>query len=307
MKSYPRIAYKQLNPSLYHYPKISSVSGQPVDWRGVHKTVSAPVRLATAENTLEVSGLPMGKTPEYMQERLRRFFAKFGPVTACRALNHPLDPYQCSGIAYVSFRDLASSEAASKAVLKLGTRSMGFKVLSLRLVGEDEPSSGPSSVASRLESSETFIAETRDLYMSLLSEGRQIEEISEKILEKSKSLFFISDDGMVYARKLVDLDRHLSDLSLSLKQEVEASLSQHWRVNAPIKELPEYTKRRIAMWDKKDKLPFDLQILSRDFRQHRIHDEKFLIESKTKRERAQARAVNRKSGIIARSRVSVCE
>ena len=33
-------------------------------------------RAVFGPHTLELRGMPMGRTPEYMQERLRRFFAK---------------------------------------------------------------------------------------------------------------------------------------------------------------------------------------------------------------------------------------
>jgi hypothetical protein len=77
------------------------------------------------------------------------------------------------------------------------------------------------------------------------------------------------------------------------------NLSSNWREGKP--DLPAYTQRRIDLWDKQDKLPFDLQILSRDFRQFRVHDEKFLISSRKKRERAHARGENRKAAIASRS------
>lgn len=64
-------------------------------------------------HTIELDGMPMGRTPEYMQERLRRFFSKFGIVKICRAIPHELDPYQCQGKAYVTFRDRVPPKARS--------------------------------------------------------------------------------------------------------------------------------------------------------------------------------------------------
>eukprot|EP00811_Abedinium_folium_P036896 NODE_9562_length_1414_cov_8.482517.p1 GENE.NODE_9562_length_1414_cov_8.482517~~NODE_9562_length_1414_cov_8.482517.p1 ORF type:complete len:399 (+),score=117.94 NODE_9562_length_1414_cov_8.482517:83-1198(+) len=73
----------------------------------------------------------MGRTPEYMQERLRRFFAKFGPVQHCRAEPHPLDPYQCEGTAYVTMRDRKTALKALRAPLKFPA-SLHSKVVHMR-------------------------------------------------------------------------------------------------------------------------------------------------------------------------------
>lgn len=83
--------------------------------------------------------MPLGRTPEYMQERLRRFFSKFGPVRHCRADPHPLDPYQCEGTAYVTFRDQDASLKALKAPLKFPA-SLHDKVVSMRHLDTDKRS-----------------------------------------------------------------------------------------------------------------------------------------------------------------------
>merc|ERR1712110_125651 len=72
-----------------------------------------------------------------MQERLRRFFAKFGPVVQCRAEPHPLDPYQCEGTAYVTFRDRGTALKALKAPLKFPA-SLHDKVVSMRHLDSDK-------------------------------------------------------------------------------------------------------------------------------------------------------------------------
>jgi hypothetical protein len=320
MKHWPIIPYKQLRPSLFHYPRVSKVSGKPIDWRYTEPKSGFEAIDAYGENTIELKGLPMGKTPEYMQERLRRFFSKFGPVTLCRALNHPLDPYQCEGTAFLSFRDWSSCEAASNAIVRFGTRDLGYKTLSLRVLKTDEVHDGKLKYSKKSAVIESLVA-IADRIFTLVNEcakeGLSINDISisqadkelielefgglTAFLRRLDSLFFNSTENqIIFPRRLVDARKVLDDFKISLTNELDASLSVHWRINAPIKDLPEYTKRQIRLWDKKDPLPFDLQILSRDMRQYRVFDEKFLVESKRKRERAWNRAENRKIGMSKR-------
>ena len=60
------------------------------------------------EETVYVEGLPMGRTPEFIQERLSRYFARFGAVSKVYALPNKLDAYQCAGSAFVSFKEYLS-------------------------------------------------------------------------------------------------------------------------------------------------------------------------------------------------------
>ena len=326
MKRYPVIPYRRLNESLFHYPEESKVDGKPINWRYGTPKSGYEQMAVFGENTIEIKGLPMLKTPEYMQERLRRFFSKFGRVTMCRAINHPLDPYQCEGTAYVSFREFESCETAAKSVLRLGTRDMGYKVLTMRVMKTDELFDGRTQIAERQGEIDGIMVSTRRLYQALTGDSEaevtattlplsspEVDGIQsrfgsvEEYLKRVKSLFILSPDGAVVARRLVDADTELETFRRSLEHDLEESLSVHWRINAPIKELPEYTKRQIRLWDKKDPLPFDLQILSRDMRQYRVHDEKFLVEARKKRERAWNRAENRKAAIAKRKGASVPE
>eukprot|EP00927_Polykrikos_kofoidii_P080338 TRINITY_DN77204_c0_g1_i1.p1 TRINITY_DN77204_c0_g1~~TRINITY_DN77204_c0_g1_i1.p1 ORF type:complete len:479 (+),score=64.24 TRINITY_DN77204_c0_g1_i1:66-1502(+) len=131
------LPYRREVDSLLHYPEVSSITGKPVDWyHGTPKDGYEGSRVY-GDHTLELGNLPLGRTPEYMQERLRRFFSKFGPVVNCRANPHPLDPYQCEGTAYVSFRDRATALAALKAPLKLPP-SLHDKVISMRHLDSDK-------------------------------------------------------------------------------------------------------------------------------------------------------------------------
>jgi hypothetical protein len=318
MKHWPVIPYRRLSPSLFHYPKVSQVTGKPIDWRyGVPTSGYEPLKIYGA-NTLEIKGLPMGKTPEYIQERLRRYFSKFGAVTLCRALNHPLDPYQCEGTAYISFRDVSSCEKAVKSTLRFGNRDMGYKALSLRVLLTDESNDGKACIAKSKSEIEAISAVTEKIFSDVKKSSAmlRLDDISlsenerelllnrfgtlREYFDRLKSLFIISEEGELVARRLVDSVRELEEFRLGLERELNESLSVHWRINAPIKDLPEYTKRQIRLWDKKDPLPFDIQILSRDMRQHRVFDEKFLVESKKKRDRSWNRAESRRAAIAKR-------
>ena len=64
-------------------------------------------------HTIELSNLPLGVTPETLQERFRRFFSKFGHIESCRVCcnkvkrfpcSGSMNPYQVGGKGYITFR-----------------------------------------------------------------------------------------------------------------------------------------------------------------------------------------------------------
>ncbi|CEL96892.1 unnamed protein product [Vitrella brassicaformis CCMP3155] len=110
--------YKRRTASLWHFPEVSPRTGQPIDWMYDTPKSGYEAIKVWGPHTLELKGMPMGKTPEYMQERLRRFFSKYGHIQHCRALPHPLDPYQCEGTAYVTFRNRYASLKALRSPLR---------------------------------------------------------------------------------------------------------------------------------------------------------------------------------------------
>eukprot|EP00449_Zooxanthella_nutricula_P051442 CAMPEP_0198561868 /NCGR_PEP_ID=MMETSP1462-20131121/96178_1 /TAXON_ID=1333877 /ORGANISM="Brandtodinium nutriculum, Strain RCC3387" /LENGTH=163 /DNA_ID=CAMNT_0044292781 /DNA_START=3 /DNA_END=490 /DNA_ORIENTATION=- len=131
------LPYVREADSLHHYPEISRVTGKPIDlYHGEPDDGYEGLRMF-GENTLELQGMPMGRTPEYMQERLRRFFSKFGPVKNCRAEEHSHDPYQCAGRAWVTFRDRAAANRALRSPLKFPA-SLHDKVISMRHLDTDK-------------------------------------------------------------------------------------------------------------------------------------------------------------------------
>lgn len=137
MKWWMTLPYVREVDSLHHYPAVSKVSGKPFSWYDDEPEDGYEGIRTYGEHTLELKGMPLGKTPEYVQERLRRFFSKFGPVQQCRAEPHPLDPYQCEGTAYVSFRDKATALKALRAPLKFPA-SLHDKVVSMRHLDTDK-------------------------------------------------------------------------------------------------------------------------------------------------------------------------
>ena len=271
MKSYPVIPYERKSPSLFHYPEVSTVTGKKINWIADKPTSGYEGCLVYGDHTLELTGLPMGKTPEYLQERLRRYFSKFGVVTVCRAINHPLDPYQCEGRAFVGFREASACEnAAAGSVIRMGTR-----VLTVRHILSDKVLEGRSVIAQWRRDLESTLAKVNAQYNGELVEEN--ESWSDFLAKDCQSLFVNGEP-----RVLINFEKEFAALRRTLEQRIEDKLTQPWRKEEAVK-LPKYTQRRIDMWDKKDKLPFDLEVLSRDFRQHRIHDEKFLIASRKKR------------------------
>jgi hypothetical protein len=319
MKFRPVIPYQRKSDSLLQYPDTSKVTGEKVSWMYDTPKSGYEAMKFYGENTIEIKGLPMGFTPEYMQERMRRYFSKFGAVTLCRAMNHPLDPYQCEGTAYVTFREMTGAEKAVKSVIRLSPR-MDDRVLRMRLLATDEAHDGSETI-NRVKAENSLLIETiKDLHTRLISasDGIALEalNISSEVTDIIRSRFSsvpsflsslthiltVTNDGHVFGRRLIDINREVEKLKTKLATDLEDSLTVPWRNNAPIKSLPDYTQRRINLWARKDKLPFDLQILSRDFRQHKVHDEKFLIESRKKRERIWAKAEGRKSAIATNRR-----
>jgi len=174
--------------SLYHYPEVSRVTGKAVDWYQGEPEDGYEAARIYGEHTLELKGIPMGRSPEYIQERLRRFFSKFGPVQHCRAEPHPLDPYQCEGTAYITFRDKAASLKALRAPLKFPA-SLHDKVISMRHLDTDKTNDTNYLEKSKFWNTQLiFIA--RQLHIQLLGDasfrasGKPLVAVGENIWER---------------------------------------------------------------------------------------------------------------------------
>ena len=89
------------------------------------------------ENTIELSNIPLGVTPETLQERFRRFFSKFGHIEHCRVIPHSHDPYQCGGKGYITFRSKRAVWEAVHAPLKLPI-SYHDKIIHMKCLDNDK-------------------------------------------------------------------------------------------------------------------------------------------------------------------------
>eukprot|EP00931_Biecheleriopsis_adriatica_P048545 TRINITY_DN28052_c0_g1_i1.p1 TRINITY_DN28052_c0_g1~~TRINITY_DN28052_c0_g1_i1.p1 ORF type:complete len:505 (+),score=88.84 TRINITY_DN28052_c0_g1_i1:50-1516(+) len=179
--------------SLYHYPEVSRVTGKTVDWYQGEPEDGYEGSRIYGENTLQLKGMPLGHTPEYVQERLRRFFSKFGPVQQCRAEPHPLDPYQCEGTAFVSFRDKATALKALRAPLKFPA-SLHDKVVSMRHLDSDKTNDPNYHEKAKFWNAQ-LIAIARQLHTQLLS--------SDGFRAVGKPLATVGSD--IWERELVEL------------------------------------------------------------------------------------------------------
>ena len=308
MKMYYKPEYSRLHPSLHHYPSISRTTKTPINYMKDSPKTGYEYSAIYGDSTLELKNLPMCRTPEYMQERLRRFFSKFGRVTVCRALPHPLDPYQCEGTALVSFRDRLSSYKALKAPLKLPVSLQG-KVIKMRLIVEDKRND-PDWHKKQKHFNAQLLEISKQLYYELLRiKSKPLNGlwlgIQERLFGSGKvtapaaaiqarfagdilgffnfaecrDLFAISSN-IVKPRLTSHPDRVFTLLEISLARKLENELAVPWREGRP--DLPYFVERQIRKWDHLDKLPDQLQILSRNFKSHRVFDEKFLVQQKKK-------------------------
>ncbi|CAD7939980.1 unnamed protein product [Amoebophrya sp. A120] len=123
--------------SRYHYPEVSKTTGEQIDWYNSEPKSGLEFRDVYGENTIELSNLPMGVTPENLQERLRRFFSKFGGLKQVRCLPHSHDPYQCSGTGYVTFETRRAVWDALHSPLKLPA-SLCAKTVHMKSLDNDK-------------------------------------------------------------------------------------------------------------------------------------------------------------------------
>lgn len=203
--------------SLFHYPEVSQVSGKPIDWYSGEPDDGYEGARIYGPHTLEIKGMPMGRTPEYMQERLRRFFSKFGPVQHCRAEPHPFDPYQCEGKAYVSFRDKKTALKALRAPLKFPA-SLHDKVVSMRHLDTDKHNDPDYLEKSKFWNRE-LISIARQLHMQLIEsptfqmEGKPLRSVGTGILENEK---IITDEVVPAVRGRAGIPARRGDFISSL-------------------------------------------------------------------------------------------
>ncbi|KAF4670854.1 hypothetical protein FOL47_001799 [Perkinsus chesapeaki] len=329
MRWYPVPPYRRLRPSsLHHYPEVSKVTGKRINWYTNDPQSGYEGAKMFGPNTLELDGLPMGRTPEYMQERLRRFFSKFGVVKICRAIPHELDPYQCQGKAYVTFRDRRSAFRALKAPLKFPA-SLHDKFVKMRDLDTDKRSD-PLYLVKSEHNNEQLISVARQLHGKLLSGGpRAISTVWQGIMEQEFRTErvtsevdideglrtadhcviqrfgswkdFLESEGMnhivhcdgqkVSAKPMtpVRLEKQLLQLSIELSKKLKAECSVHWRQGREHIPLPDHTRFLMRKWDHHEKLAWCLQTMSHNHFYQRVYDPKLIAKWRIKRERNVAR------------------
>lgn len=177
--------YVRMDPnSLLHYPQVSRIDGRKIDWmydkpfdRGELVEIYGP-------NTIELRNLPMGRTPEYLQERLRRFFSKYGVVTFCRCKPHELDPYQCNGVGYVTFRSKKASIDAASANLILPF-TLHSKIISIRHLDTDKKND-KDYIFKQHHYNKQIISLCKALYYKIYKHGDcTIDNVSQGLYERS--------------------------------------------------------------------------------------------------------------------------
>jgi len=161
--------YIRRTPSPFHYPELSPVTGKQIDWMYAVPKSGYEGALIYGPHTLELKGMPMGRTPEYMQERLRRFFSKFGPIKMCRCVPHPLDPYQCEGTAFITFRTKYAALQALKAPLKFPT-SLHSHIVRMRDLDSDK-TNDPLYIYKAEHWNSEVLSLCRQLHSSLRANG----------------------------------------------------------------------------------------------------------------------------------------
>ncbi|KAF8819477.1 hypothetical protein IE077_000962 [Cardiosporidium cionae] len=182
---------------LIHYPDVSKITRKRIDWMYDSPKSGYEGAKFFGLNTLEIKGLPSCKTPEYMQERLRRFFSKFGLVAMCRCIPHSLDPYQCEGTAYITFRTKIAALEAVRANLQFPP-SLHHKILTFRHLDTDITNKA-SSILEKKHHNEEVVNVARQLYEFIQKEGpRHLSSIWTGLTERR-----FRSDAKVLAEKCV--------------------------------------------------------------------------------------------------------
>lgn len=240
----------------------------------------------------------MGRTPEYLQDRLRRFFSTFGLVTSVRCLPHSLDPYQCNGIGYVTFRSKQASIKAAVANLVFPP-SICSKIINIRHLDTDK-CNDPLYTNKQRHYANQIIYIVRGLYYKLIKTGScSLNTVSKGLYERDfygkirlaglsvvmkftnwinflttapmNEIFQIHDNHIYLLLHSEDsLNRILHRLVFQMEQQLQSQL-QVESFEPPI--------------ERPRGLDEELQILSRSTDMYRIHDERFIYKLKLKRER----------------------
>ncbi|GFE52962.1 hypothetical protein BaOVIS_003660 [Babesia ovis] len=307
---------------LLHYPEVSHVDGSKIDWLyGEPKSRYDAVNIY-GPNTIELRNLPMGRTPEYLQERLRRFFSKFGTVSFCRCMPHELDPYQCNGTGYVTFRSKEASVAAASANLVL-PYSLHSKIIAIRHLDTDK-TNDPDYVYKHKHYIVQAMDVAKQLYEKLIRFGPcSLYDVATSVYERNfysgkwhkaglsilmrfgswndflnhpslNGMFNIKDGIVTLGLKCDDtVEKTLQKFFIQNSTQLDAELSVHWREGRT--PLPPQVQKETDELYHLTPIPEHLQLLSKSHTMYRIHDERHMLKIQLKKERNEARKLARAS------------
>ncbi|KAF8821618.1 hypothetical protein IE077_004309 [Cardiosporidium cionae] len=307
---------------LIHYPDMSKITKKRIDWMYDSPKSGYEGANIFGPNTIEIKGLPACKTPEYMQERLRRFFSKFGFVAMCRCIPHSLDPYQCEGTAYIAFRAREAALEAAKTNLQFPP-SLQHKILKLRHLDTDVTNKTFSILEMRHHNNEV-VNVARQLYQAILKEGpRPLSSIWMGLIERRfrsdakmlaeeciikcfgnwitfltaepfRKIFLVRQHTVENRTEksrepnryspMVKLEQILEHAKVILNQKVTAELTTYWRNGKHV--LPRFFLDRNFFKLKYTRLSEKFQMLSRPAKTCHVFDERFLFKLQKKRERS---------------------
>lgn len=135
---------------------------------------------------MQVSNVPFMITNQAIEDRLHRFFIKYGTVTHCHSVPHPGDSFQSSGVAYVSFANKFSAfKAVQEARLRFSDR-FHCRIATLRSL-ETDVHQNPAWYRQEREACQTVVAVARCLYRRLAAYPEGI------FLDKIRALVETSD------------------------------------------------------------------------------------------------------------------
>lgn len=306
--------------SLLHYPEVSHVDGKRIDWMYSEPKSRYDAVDIYGPNTIELRNLPMGRTPEYLQERLRRFFSKFGAVTFCRCMPHDLDPYQCNGTGYVTFRSKEASVAAASANLLL-PYSLHSKIIAIRHLDTDK-TNDPDYIHKQRHYIKQCVNVARDVYEKLVKTGPcNLRDIALGIYERNyysskwhkaglsilmrfgswadfledpslKGMFHIHDGKVTLGLHCKDtMEQTLHKFFIKQSVSLDDELTVHWREGRI--QVPSRVQEEMDELYHLLPLPVHLQLLSKSHTMYRMHDERHMLKIQLKQKRNEARRLAR--------------
>ncbi|CDJ61853.1 hypothetical protein, conserved [Eimeria maxima] len=151
-------------------PLISPHTGEPIDWLNTQPQSGLEALSIYGEETVYIEGLPYGKTPEYLQERLLRLFSSYGGVHTLHVIPHPLDPYQAAGHAFVSFYDRSSALKAVRVPIRLPA-SLHYHVLYLMHIKTGR-CTDDLYIHRKLHANKNILLLARQMHAALIKEGQ---------------------------------------------------------------------------------------------------------------------------------------